>query len=242
MVTNITGNSEIIKEDVKDSMRLTYLIVVLNIIIFITQAISFQYYCVIPGEPLNMCLDPFTGTFSLVPGATISGALWQFVTYMFLHGDIFHITFNMFVFLIFGLAIENVLGWKRFLTLYIISGIGSALLYLGLTILLGGNIAIYLLGASGAVFGVLTAYAFIFPKSKIWVPYFFIPLPAITVIVLLAALEFFFGVFSLQSGVANFGHLGGLITGAILMAYWKGRHKKRLMQDALERSFEFIWE
>jgi membrane associated rhomboid family serine protease len=128
----------------------------------------------------------------------------------------------------FGAVVEQVLGWRRYLMVYILSGLGSALLYIALT---GVSSTVMMLGASGAVFGVLTAYAFKFPKN--WIVMFpGIPLPAALMVVFFVVIEFFFGVFDLQPGVANFGHLGGIITSLLIMFYWKKTEdKKELFLD-----------
>lgn len=211
-------------------MKFTLSLVAINIVAFILQGIF--------G-------DAFTYSFSLVPAQAFSGAVWQFVTYMFMHGGIMHIAINMFVLLIFGGMVERELGWKKFLMLYFVAGIGSAFLYLGLTWvftpihLLPGVALVPMLGASGAVFGILTAYAFMFPRR--WIIMFpGIPLPAALLVVLFAIVELFSGVFGLDPGIANFGHLGGILFGFLLMLYWRYRKKK---SRALELGdFEWVWE
>ena len=79
-----------------------------------------------------------------------------------------------------------------------------------------------------------------FPKNKIWIPYFIVPLPAFTVVILLAVVEFALGMFGLENGIANFGHFGGLITGVLLTYYWKATAKPRTTEE--RRNFEFFWE
>lgn len=210
-------------------MRLVLYLIAANIVAFILQA---------------LLGDAFTYTFSLVPAYAFSGAVWQFVTYMFMHGGFLHITINMFVLFIFGGMVERELGVKKFIMLYFISGIGSAFVYLGLTwaftdpLLLPMTAMIPMLGASGAVFGLLTAYAFLHPRN--WVFFWFIPIPAALLVVAFAALEFFSGVFGLDPGTANFGHLGGIIFGLLLMLYW--RYKKRRQKTQIVQDFEWVWE
>ncbi|MBU0530818.1 MAG: rhomboid family intramembrane serine protease [Nanoarchaeota archaeon] len=199
-------------------MKLTFYLVVVNFVFFILQSLS----------PL------VTETLGLVTPVALSGAYWQFITYMFMHANPFHIFINMFVLLIFGIAVEDSLGARKYLFLYFVSGIGSAVLYMLLTI---GAAEAILIGASGAVFGVVAAYGFLFPKNYILV--FFIPVPAMIAVILLALAEILFGVFGLQAGVANFGHLGGMITASALMLIWRYQKKKIPVED---RTFEFIWE
>ncbi len=163
----------------------------------------------------------------------LGGALWQFITYLFIHGDIIHIGFNMFAFLIFAPAVEEALGSRRFGVLYFLSGIGSALLFIAIT----GIVDELLIGASGAVFGVLASYGVLFPKHKILI-YGVVPVPAIVAVFGFAALELVFGVTGAQPGIANFGHLGGIVTGLVLTVAWTrlGRSVRR------RRDFEFAWE
>jgi len=187
-------------------MRPVFYIVAANLLMFALQMI-------VPG---------FTEMFALTPALATSGMFWQFVSYMFLHGSFWHITINMFVLLIFAPRIEEIVGKTRFLLLYFASGIFSGIFYLFLT---GTNSQILMLGASGAVYAIVAAFAILYPKEVIFV--YFMPLPAAVVLVLLVLMESFFGFFNLQAGVANFGHLGGLIAGAVLMIYWK---KKKIAE------------
>ena len=134
---------------------LTFSLIAANIALFLVQNI-------VPG---------FTELLSLTPSAAFGGAYWQFITYMFMHGGVIHIFFNMFVLFTFGMPVEGTLGTKKFGMLYFLSGIGSALLYMGLTALFTPlDLGVMMLGASGAIFAVLTAYGFLFPKNMVWIP------------------------------------------------------------------------
>jgi len=204
-------------------LNLTLSLVAANVILFIAQGL-------VPG---------FTEFFSLTPSAAFGGAYWQFITYMFMHGGMLHILFNMFVLFMFGLPVEGTLGTKRFAVLYFISGVGSALLYIGLTFTLApGELDVMMLGASGAIYAVLTAYGFLYPRNLVWIPPG-IPLPAKFAVIIFAALELFLGLTGLDPGVANFGHLGGIAVGALLMLYW--RRTERIRYHGF-RNFEFVWE
>ena len=190
---------------------------------------------------LQIAFAGFTPMFALAPDLAFSGAWWQFFTYMFLHGGPMHIAINMFILFLFGEIVERALGWFRYLTLYIVSGLGSAVIYIILTFLLDpSTIGTQMLGASGAVFGIMAAYGLMFPKEKIWIPFFYKPLPAFTVIIVFAIIEFTFGFFGLEQGIANFGHLGGIITGAFMTWYWKSTTRPRNVHE--RRKFEFYWE
>jgi len=187
---------------------------------------------------IQIFFPPFTEILSLTPSLALSGHYYQFVTYMFLHGNLWHIVFNMFVFAIFGFPLELTLGKIRFLTVYMISGIGSAAFYLLIMTLMMGGMDIGLLGASGAIFGVLAAYAFKYPRQWVYI-FGFIPLPASVLIVFLLIEETFLGALGLQPGIANFGHVGGIITGLVIMLYWRLREERG---RSLPREYRFVWE
>ncbi len=187
--------------------------------------------------------------FALDPQVSLPKA-YQFLTYMFLHATYAetagggvtiypaHLVLNMLVFAMFGFQLEQTIGKKKFIALYLIAGVGSAAFYLFVAHAFIGASGSGLIGASGAVFGVLAAYAFKYPKS--WVYMFgFFPMPAALTVVFLLAEESLFGFMGLQPGVANFGHVGGIITGLLLMAAWRITSRERKFGD---RGFEYVWE
>lgn len=219
---------------------------------------------------------------------------WQFITYMFLHGGFWHLFFNMFALWMFGYALENIWGPKRFLFYYFVTGIGAALIhYLVIYIAIHPAISqmdaiianpnapaifefitnnklqinqysgdIYgqyakfkdalealtynpdnrqalliarnflvdyreyfmnlpnVIGASGAVYGILLAFGMIFPNTLIFI-YFFFPLKAKYFVILYGLIELFYGLSGSGSNVAHFAHLGGMIFGFFLILYWK---------------------
>ncbi|MFQ5648018.1 MAG: rhomboid family intramembrane serine protease [Candidatus Aenigmatarchaeota archaeon] len=201
-------------------MRVTIYIIIICAAVFAAQII----------------IPVFSEVFALTPVLAVNGAWWQFITYMFLHGDPMHIGLNMIVLAIFGPLVERELRWKRYTSLFLLSGLGSALLHM----FLAGESTIMMLGASGAVFGVLTAYGFLFPRN--WIIMFpGIPMPAILAVFVFAGIELFFGVFGVEPGIANFGHLGGIITGVLFMLVYRfyKKHKKDHFQFG---DFEWIWE
>ncbi len=152
--------------------------------------------------------------------AVQEGMFWQFFTFMFVHANFAHIFFNMFSLLMFGPTIEERMGTKNYLIFYLLCGLGSGVFH----ILITGLGIIPLVGASGAIFGVVTAYGLFFPRHVIYV--YFIPMPAIVAIGLFAMIELFSGISGVQSGVANFGHLGGMIVGFILVKFFGFGKKK----------------
>jgi len=221
---------------------------------------------------------------------------WQFITYMFMHGNFGHLFFNMFALWMFGYALENIWGPRRFLVYYLITGIGAALvqclvMYITINptiVMLNGVISdpnapaifdfitqhtlqinqysgdIYLqlekfqealktlayipddrqallvahnflvdyreyflslpnvIGASGAVYGILLAFGMIFPNTLIYI-YFLFPLKAKYFVIIYGLIELFYGFTGANAGVAHFAHLGGMIFGFFLILYWKKR-------------------
>jgi membrane associated rhomboid family serine protease len=131
----------------------------------------------------------------------------------------------MFGLLIFGPKIEYTMGKRKFLTFYLICGVGSALFYMLVT----GISNIPMVGASGAIFGVLTAYGVMYPKDIIYVQ-FFLPMPAIVFVIVYGLSQLIFGFASLLApqlgGIAYFGHVGGLVTGLILVKFFGFNRKK----------------
>lgn len=151
--------------------------------------------------------------FALMPIGTGYFEIWQLVTYQFLHGGFSHILFNMFALWMFGMEIENQWGGKKFLIFYLLCGVGAGLLHLFISPLLTG--AAPTIGASGAVYGIMAAFALIYPNRLIYL-YFFIPIKAKYLITFLILMEFML-VDSVGSGVAHLAHLGGAIVGFIFV-------------------------
>lgn len=144
---------------------------------------------------------------------------WQILTYAFLHANVMHIFFNMFAVYMFGAGMEQVWGGRRYLTYYLVCAVSAALMQLLVSSASGAYYPT--IGASGAVFGLLLAFARYFPERKIMLLILPIPIPAKLFVVLYGALELVQGVTGTQEGVAHFAHLGGLAGGFLLMRYWK---------------------
>jgi membrane associated rhomboid family serine protease len=192
---------------------------------------------------------------------------WQVLTHMFMHGGFTHILFNMFALWMFGTAVEQVFGWKKFLTFYLLSGFGAAVIQVaflyfqynsGLATLmesgfsqtdivnilnegkyntawqpiLGDNFNSFvgafnstMVGASGAIMGILVAFGMLFPESKLMLIFLPIPIKAKYFIPAIIALDLFSGltgqsIFS-PSNTAYMAHVGGALTGFLLMYFWK---------------------
>ena len=147
--------------------------------------------------------------------------VYQFITYMFLHANFEHIFFNMFALWMFGRTLEYELGQKRFLTYYMVCGIGAALIQY-LTALAFGEFPLVLVGASGAVMGLLLAFGVLHPNAVIMLLIPPIPMKAKWFVVIYGVIELFLG-WRGVGNVAHFAHVGGMLWGFLLLQCWKQR-------------------
>jgi membrane associated rhomboid family serine protease len=143
---------------------------------------------------------------------------FQLVTYMFLHANFGHIFFNLFALWMFGQAIEHTWGTRRFAIYYFATGIGAGILQL-IVGLLGLSYA-PVVGASGAVYGILLAFGMMYPNNYIMLLIPPIPIKAKYFVLIFGALELISGITNLNSGIAHFAHLGGMVFGYILIRFW----------------------
>jgi len=173
--------------------------------------------------------------------------VWQIVTYMFMHGGWAHIFFNMFALFTFGSSLEYIMGSKRFLNFYLITGLGALVLQFAVQALEVYGIAgsftidpatyqstdpesirtlsqIYfspMLGASGAIFGLLIAFGMLFPNAELFIIFFPFPIKAKYLIPVYIVVELFLGVAQFAGdSIAHFAHLGGALFGFILVKLW----------------------
>ena len=149
---------------------------------------------------------------------------WTIITYMFLHGGMMHLVFNMLGLFFFGPRVEERLGSRNFLTLYLISGISGALL----SLIMGPSAAV--LGASAAVFGVGLAFAYFWPDAPIYI-WGVIPIPARILVIITTVLSLWSGLGGVRSNVAHFAHLGGY-AGAYLYLKWLDRKRQDFRKKA----------
>lgn len=156
--------------------------------------------------------------------------VWQPLTYMFMHSGFGHIFCNMFAVWMFGPVIEEEWGSRKFLVYYLVCGLGAALTQELVWMYAIGGYPGVTVGASGAVFGILLAFAWLFPEQKMFLLFVPIPISSRIFVGLYALLELVAGVASIQGDhVAHFAHLGGMIFGYALIKYWqhKSNHKNR---------------
>ncbi|MBV6415748.1 MAG: Rhomboid protease GlpG [Steroidobacteraceae bacterium] len=146
---------------------------------------------------------------------------WQLVSYAFLHGSVTHLFFNMFALYMFGSELERFFGARRYLFLYFSSIVFAALAQL-IVAALSGNVY-PTIGASGGVFGLLLAYAVLFPRRRLMLIFPPIPMPAWLFVTLYGVIELTLGVTGQQAGVAHFAHLGGMLGGFIALLGFRAR-------------------
>jgi membrane associated rhomboid family serine protease len=146
--------------------------------------------------------------------------VWQLLTYMFMHGSLMHLFFNMFALWMFGMELENEWGSKKFLLYYLICGLGAGLSNLFISPLFG--VAGPTVGASGAIYGVLLAFGMMYPDRPIFL-YFLVPIRARYFVLLYIALEIYSGVTGTADGVAHFAHLGGAAVGLVYLLIDQGK-------------------
>ena len=165
---------------------------------------------------------------------------YQIVTHMFMHGDFWHILFNMYTLYIFGSVLERIIGEKKFLIFYFVCGGGAVALHLGVQYLEmqhymaqaaeGSAQALSSIqalkstptvGASGAIYGLLIAYAMLFPQARLTLIFPPVTLSAKWWVIIFAFIELFTGISGLASGIAHFAHLGGMLFGFALIKYWR---------------------
>lgn len=177
--------------------------------------------------------------------------VWQPITYMFMHGGMAHIFFNMFALYSFGSILEAHWGGKRFINFYLITGLGALALQWGVQAFevyqLTGSVfndlstlsvsdpaqvktlqQIYfgpMLGASGAIFGLLTAFAMLYPNLEMYIMFIPVPVKAKYIIPVYIVIELFLGVARFEGdSIAHFAHLGGALIGYILVKLWKNKN------------------
>lgn len=161
---------------------------------------------------------PLVSLLGLVPERVAQWPLpefWRLVTYLFLHGGFLHLLFNLFALWMFGMPVESQWGGGEFLKYYFLCGLGAALT----SVALDPHSTIPIIGASGPVYGLLVAFAMLYPDAVVYL-YFLIPVKAAHMAILFGIVEFFMGASHATPGVARFAHLGGMVTGYLYIRWW----------------------
>lgn len=189
----------------------------------------------------------------LSPAMVANGAVWQLVTYMFLHGNLLHLLFNMLALWMFGRDLENLWGARGFLRYYFICGIGAGLV----TLLALWGKHTFTIGASGAIYGILLAFGMTFPNRYIFL-WFLVPIKAKYFVILFGAIELLASLSSPGDGVAHLTHLGGLVIGFFYLKFvgqrlrfpaplawvgqWRARQKGRALRQRWDEHRELMEE
>lgn len=198
-------------------------LLMINAIVFLAQMVA-------PTVDIGRCFsmpfgygdDAVSAYLSLFNISTVCFQPYQLFTYMFVHGGFGHIFFNMMALAFMGPIIETFWGSKRFLLFYMITGIGAGVFNIAMGMVFDGGSFGYMMGASGAVYGVLTAFGVLFPNMEIMLLIPPIPIKAKYLVLILGGIAIYSG-FSSSPGdnTAHFAHLGGIVVAFILLQFWK---------------------
>jgi membrane associated rhomboid family serine protease len=206
-------------------------LLIVNIAVFVLQLV---------GDVAGLkLLEPY---FGLVPfRVTHDLMVWQLVTYMFLHGGFFHILFNMITLYMFGNELERHWGSRRFATYYFTTGIGAGIC----SWIVDVDGATVIIGASGAIYGLLLAYGVLYPNRIIYLN-FLLPIKVKWFVVIMGAMAFFSSISGGQPGVAHVAHLGGMAVGYVFLRgkSWVGAYQAQQSQkrrEELRRQFEVYY-
>ncbi|GAB4350635.1 MAG: rhomboid family intramembrane serine protease [Candidatus Abyssubacteria bacterium] len=191
------------------SVRMTTAVkwlIIANVAVFVLQTVSI----------IALKRDYLTVFFGLTSPLVLRGMIWQPVTYMFLHGGPWHILINMLFLWMFGTEVEGMWGAKSFLRYYFLTGVGAGIL----SFLAGLGNPHPTIGASGAIFGIMVAFAMLFP-NRIVLMFFFFPMRARNAVLLLGAFELWVTLTAgpYAGGVARLAHLGGALVGFLYLKY-----------------------
>ncbi len=196
-------------------------LIIVNVVVFLlqnllpigsTRCLEFQYS---PG---------LSGFISLWPIGSCAFAPYQFFTYMFAHGGFGHIFFNMLALASFAPILENYWGEKKFLVFYVVTGMGAGIIYALVNYFLFSGSAGSMLGASGAIYGILMAFGMAFPNMEIMLLFPPIPIKAKYMVFLMGFLTY---AMDRSGSVAHLAHFGGAFVAFLLIIFWRSQGKGR---------------
>jgi rhomboid family protein len=211
--------------------RTVKLLIIVNVAIFVLRALL--------GLMGSSALDFY---FGLIPIAvTHDLKIWQLVTYMFLHYDIWHLFFNMLALFMFGNDLERYWGTSRFLTYYFVTGIGAGIC----SWMVSMNSPIATLGASGAIYGLLLAYGLLYPNRIVYLNFLF-PVKVKWLVIIYGAIAFLSSISGGDRGVNNVAHLGGIVVGYLYLrgGDWLGKYqiyREQHRRAQLKKQFEIYY-
>jgi membrane associated rhomboid family serine protease len=190
---------------------------IVRLLIFANVAVYFLQEFTPDRLVRHFALWPW-GKYAVEGGGFVGFEPWQILSYSFLHGEgLAHIAFNMYALYVFGGMTERVLGPRRFVWLYFASVLTAGVVQLFVVSAMSEQGIGPTVGASGGVFGVMLAFAVLFPHSRLMLLFPPIPLKAWVLVAGYAVIELTSGVMRSNSGVAHFAHLGGMLGAAIVM-------------------------
>ncbi|MCA3218896.1 MAG: rhomboid family intramembrane serine protease [Burkholderiales bacterium] len=193
-------------------MRVNSILIVANVVTFLLVGAS-------PAIVASFALWPLGTPSSFDAGPSAGFAPWQLVTSAFLHGSLMHLALNMVGLYSFGRDVEDALGSRRYLTLYVVSVLVASFTQL-LVVSFSDGPPAPTVGASGGVFGVLLAFGLMFPKRTVLLLIPPVPMPAWVAVLLFGAFELVNGVLGTMNGIAHFAHLGGMLGAFLLLRRW----------------------
>ena len=187
----------------------------------LTPAVKYLIMANVVGYLLTLVMPSLTIPLGLIPAAVVERLwVWQPVTYMFQHGGLFHLLFNMLALWMFGVELERLWGTRFFTRFYFVCGLGAAAATIVVSMLpFAFAEQLYVtvtVGASGAIYGLLLAYGLTWPNRPIYI-YAVIPIPAKIFVLIMGGISLLSSVSGSQSGVAHLAHLGGLAAGYLYL-------------------------
>ena len=202
----------------------TRALLIVNVIMFVATLINENF---------------MIGTFAMFYPASPLFRWWQPLTHMFMHGGWWHILFNMYTLVMFGMVVERALRTKKFLILYFVTGLGAVALHTGVEWLevhralasadpasqqnVIDLLRTPMVGASGAIYGVLVAFAMLYPDARMTLLFPPITLDAKWMVTVFIVVELLTGITGTQMGIAHFAHLGGMLIGWLMILWWRKR-------------------
>lgn len=207
-------------------LPVTRALLIANVLVFALQTLL--------GDDQTLALSRWFALWPLGPdvvfsseGGSLGFRLWQMVTYGFMHGGVMHIVLNMYALYMFGSLLEGVMGARRFAVYYFTCLVAAAVAQLAVVYFFEPGRMFPTVGASGAIFGLLGAFAMLFPREKLMLIPIPVPISAWLFVTLYGLAELIFGITGTVAGVAHFAHLGGLVAGLALLWAWGVRPPPR---------------
>lgn len=204
--------------------NVTLILIAMNIVIYALQKIGVVFTI---GRVKIDVTNLFAANYTLM---RMFGFWWQPFTYMFVHGSVSHILFNMLALLFFGISVEKAIGSKEFLLFYIFCGVADGII--SIMIYWNMQMPVTLMGASGAIYALLFMYAVIFPRNRIYI-WGIIPIRAPFLVLIYAAIAFFSQILDSNAGTAHVCHLMGFVIAWIYMFVRMGVHPLRIWKNTL---------